>query len=191
MSDLFKARKKTEEGTDWRGTINVTMDDEQMELTVRQMNDTEYWDVMSLIDTDELRELQDSLPEEKMEQFQELRDKDDLDEDEEAKLETLQDELENSEVSMFDALSKDTFLGIKQAAKYGWEPDENDCREALIEHGGEIEEQYGKATTDEARKYLNKNVVHPTVENAQNFSSFAIGIKVLTETVGDRKNSKN
>jgi len=191
MSDLFKTRKKVEEGAEWRGEINVELDGDTMTLAVRQMYDPEFWEVMSLVDTDELEALQDQLPEEKMEEFKELRDKDILTDEEEERLSDLQAELDSEEIDMFEALSDDTFAGIRQAAKYGWVPDDEDCREALIEYGGEIEEEYGRTTQEEAEKWLNEHYIAPTVDKATGFSSFAIGIKVLTETIGDTGNSES
>lgn len=191
MSDLFKTRKKVEEGAEWRGEINVELDGETMNLAVRQMYDPEFWEVMSLVDTDELEELQNQLPEEKMREFKELRDKELLTDEEEERLSNLQEELDSEEIDMFDALSDDTFAGIRQAAKYGWVPDAEDCREALIEFGDEIKEEFGSTTEEEARKWLNKHYIADTVDRATGFASFAIGIKVLTETIGDTKNSES
>lgn len=191
MSDLFKTRQKVEEGAEWRGDINVSIEGEQMNLAVRQLRDPEFWDVMSLVDTDELEALQEELPEEKMEEYRELRDSDDLTQDEEDRLEALQDELENAEVNMFDIISTETFKGIQKSAKYGVEPDEEDKREALVENGNEIEEEYGRTTDEEAAKFINDKVIHPMIDRATGFASFTIGIKCLTETIGDTGNSKN
>lgn len=188
MSDLFKTRQKTEEGAEWRGSITVSMDGEQMNLTVRQLRDPEFWEVMSLVDTDELQDLQAELPDDKMEEFKELRDKDDLSEAEEQKLESLQNELENADIDMFDIISTETFEGIRKAAKYGVEPDAEDKREALVEHGDEIEEEYGRTTDKEAAKYVNDNIIHPMIDRMTGFTSFTIGIKCLTETIGDTGN---
>lgn len=188
MSDLFKTRNKVEEGAEWRGDITVSMDGEKMDLTARQLRDPEFWEVMSLVDTDELEELQSSLPQEKMEEYKELRDADELDEADESRLESLQNELEESDVDMFSIISPSTFEGIRKSAKYGVEPDAEDKREALIEHGGDIEEQYGRTTDEEAAKYLNEQVIHPMIDRATGFVSFTIGIKCLTETIGDTGN---
>jgi predicted DNA binding CopG/RHH family protein len=191
MSDLFKTRKKVEEGAEWRGEINVELDGETMELAVRQMYDPEFWEVMSLVDMDELEELQAELPEEKMDEFNELKEQDDLDDDEQERLSELQAELESQDIRMFDALSDDTFEGIRSAAKYGWVPDEEDARQAVMEHGDALDEEYGRATTEEAKEWLQDHYIEPTIDRATGFASFAIGIKVLTETIGDTKNSES
>lgn len=188
MSDLFETREKTEKGAQWRGEITISIDDVQMELCVRQLRDPEFWETMSLVDTDELENLQSALPEDKMEEFNELRDSDNLTTEEEERQEALQTEIEEQDVDMFDTISMETFSGIQKAAKYGVEPDAEDKREALIEHGDEIEEQYGRTSDDEAEQYINDKVIHPMIDRATGFTSFSIGIKVLTETIGNRGN---
>lgn len=189
MSDLFELRQKVEEGAQWRGSITVAMDGEQKELTARQLRDPEFWEVMSLVDTDEIEELQDQLPEEKMEELTNLRDKEgELDEDEESRLEALQEEIEEEDVDLFGILSSDTFQGIQQAAKYGVEPDQQDIQRVLTQHGGEIKEQYGVADEDSARKWANQHVIEPMIDRSTGFTSFTIGIKVLTESIGETGN---
>lgn len=188
MSDLFEAREKTEKGADWRGTINVDIDGETHELTVRQLVDPEFWEVMTYVDTDELQSLQADLPEEKMEEFQELQTKDNLTEEEEDRLEELTAEVEDEDVDLFDALSYETYQGIKLAAEYGVEPDEEDIRRALTQHTGDIEEQYGGTSHDDARQYVNDHVIKPMIEESTDFTSFAIGVRALGQTLGDEGN---
>jgi hypothetical protein len=191
MSDLFEVRQKVEEGANWRGTITVTIDGEQKDLTVRQLRDPEFWDVMSDIDTDELQKLQSDLPDEKMEEYRELQNADDLSEGEEDRLESLQREIEEEDVDLFDALSKETYDGIKQAAKYGVEPDPTDVQTALAQHTGEINDKYGGTSDEDARQYVNEHVIGPMIERSTNFTSFAIGVKALGETLGDEGNSES
>ena len=188
MSDLFQTRKKVEDGAKWRGEINVSIDGETDTLCVRQLPDSEFWEVMSLIDTDELNELQESLPDEQMEEYQELKEKEGLTDGKQNRLETLQAEIENSDVDMFDVISTETFEGIRKAAKYGVEPDDEDKRDALAQFTDEIRDQYGAATHEEAAKYINNTIIHPMINQATSFTSFTIGIKCLTETIGDTGN---
>lgn len=189
MSDLFEVRQKTEEGAEWRGTINVSIDDEHHELSVRQLRDPEFWEVMSKVDTEELESLQDALPEEKMEAYQELQDKeDDLTDEEADRLAVLQDEVENADINIFDALSKETYDGLVTAAKYGVEPDESDIQRALANYTDDITEAYGSPTNDNARKYLNDKVIAPMIDRSTNFTSFAIGVKALGETLDGEGN---
>jgi len=188
MSDLFETRAKTEKGIEWRGSINVDMDGDTHELTVRQLTDPEQWEVMSLVDLDELDELQSQLPDDKMDELRELQSADTLSDDDEDRLETLQAEIEDEDIDLFDALSFDTYKGLKEAAKYGVEPDDEDVRVALSEHTGKIREQYGDSSNESATQYINDQVITPMIEESTDFTSFAIGIKVLGETLGDTKN---
>lgn len=191
MSDLFEVRQKTEEGAEWRGNINISVDGEQRELTVRQLRDPEFWDVMSQIDTDELERLQSDLPEDKMEEFRELQNADSLNESEQERLTELQANMEEQDINLFDELSYETYEGIKTAAKYGVEPDESDVQKLLTESTDEIEDKYGGTRHEDAVKYANDHIIEPMVERSTNFTSFAIGIKVLGETLGDSGNLKH
>jgi len=186
MSDLFEARSKIEEGASWRGEINVHIEDEKKELSVRQLRDPEFWEVMELIDREALRSLKGELDEEKMEEYQELRDSEDLDDDESERLEELQEELEDESTDIFGRLDYDTFEGVRQAAKYGVVPDEADKREALIEKGDYIEEHYGYEPTssEDTEEYLNDEIAR-MMDRSTKFVSFTIGIQVLRETMGD------
>jgi hypothetical protein len=188
MSDLFEAREKTEKGAEWRGSINVDIDGETHELTVRQLRDPEQWEVMQDIDLDELEELQSSLPEEKMEELKELQEADTLNEDEEQRLENLQAEVEEEDIDLFSTLSFETYEGLKTAAQYGVEPDEEDVRQALTLHTEDIQEKYGGTSHDEAKQYVNDHIIKPLIDRSTDFTSFAIGVKVLGETLGDTKN---
>jgi len=188
MSDLFEVRRKTEDGAKWRGSINVSIDDESHQLTVRQLRDPEFWEVMSQVNTDELDELQADLPEEKMEEYRELQDAERLSDKEEERLEQIQTEIEEQDIDLFEVLSYETYEGLKQAAKYGVEPDESDVQTALTEHAGEIKDKYGGTSHDDAKQYVNDHVIEPMVERSTNFTSFAVGIKALGETLGDAGN---
>jgi hypothetical protein len=187
MSDLFETREKTEKGAQWRGEITVTIGGDQQTLAVRQLRDPEFWDVMTDVDTDELSDLQGDLPEDEMEEFRDLQEKDDLDEEEEGRLEELQERLED-EINVFDALSYETYQGIKQAGKYGIVPDQGDIRTALVEHADAIEEEYGGTAEDDAEQYVQDNVINPMIERSTNLASVAIGIKSLGKTLGDAGN---
>jgi len=189
MSDLFEARRKTEDAANWRGSINVSIDGDGTDnLTVRQLYDPEFWEVMSQIDTDELEELQADLPEDKMERFRELQNADELSDEEDKELSELQNEVEEEDINIFEVLSYETYQGIKTAAKYGVVPDESDIQMALTEHTADIADQYGGTSHDAAEQYVNDHVVTPMIEESTNLASFAIGVKALGETLGDSGN---
>lgn len=188
MSDLSKLDAKIQKGADWRGTVRVSLGDEEYELTIRQLKDPEFREVMSMIDRDELQELRDSLPSDAMETLKELRQKDELDEEEEDRLEEAQAEMEDAEVDIFEILSEDTFEGIRLCAKYAVEPDQEDIREAFMDRAHEIESEYGvKVTEPEDVMPALQDDIEAMIDNATNMASFTIGIQCLVETVGENE----
>jgi hypothetical protein len=192
MSDLFEARAKTEEGAAWRGTINVFIDDEKHELTVRQLQDPEFWEVMEMIDREALQSLRDDLDEEKVDEFTELRDSEDLDDGEQERLEELQEELEEESTTIFDALDADTFNGVRKAGRFGVVPDDEDLREAMIDHTDLIEEEYGVEVRDpEDTREFCEDQIEAMIGEATNFVSFTIGLQCLRQTMGDMGNSES
>lgn len=186
MSDLHTVNQKVAEGADWRGTIHVTIDDEEHELTVRQLRDPEFHEVMSLIDRDELQELRDGLPEETMTEYRDLQRKEELDDEERERFEELEAELQDSSINIFDVLSRETFEGIQRCAKYAIEPDEEDKRRAFTERAAEIEKEYGiKVQTPEDVEEALQDDIDAMIENATNFTSVTIGIQALVQSVGE------
>lgn len=186
MSDLSTVKQKTKEGAEWRGTIQVSIDGEDLELTVRQLTDTEFHEVMELIDRDELQELRASLPEDEMEEYSELQKKDDLTEDEADRLNELKEKLEEESGDVFDIISGETFEGIQRCAKYAVEPDESDMREAFMDRAPEIEAEYGvKVEQPEDVKPALQDDIEYMIDNATNLTSFTIGIQALVQTVGE------
>ena len=192
MSDLFDVREKTEKGKEWRGEITVPMDGESKTLTVRQLVDTEFWEVGSYIDFDELQNLEDveDLDEEKVDELRELSEQDDLTDGEEERMAELEQELD-TEFNIFDAISMDTFLGIKKTAKYCVEPDENDIVNVMNNHAAEIEADYGLADHENAREYVNENVIAPMIDDSTDLTSFMIGMKALEATLETEGNSES
>jgi Tfp pilus assembly protein FimV len=187
MSDLGSVTSKVQEGIDWRGTIIVEIDGEEHELTVRQLRDPEFREVMELIDEQELQELQGQLPEGAMEEYRELQNEDEeMTDEERERFEELRDELQGSTNSIFDVLSEDTFEGIRKCAKYAVVPDEEDVREAFVDRASEIESEYGvKVQEPEDVKPALEDDIDEMIENSTNLISFTIGIQALIETIGE------
>lgn len=186
MSDLNKLREKTTEGAQWRGTIRVNVMDEEMELTVRQLKDPEFFEVMSLIDRDELQKLRDQLPDDEMEEFRELQDATELSDEDRERFNELEELLEEESVDLFEVLSVDTFEGIRRCAKYAVEPDEEDIRETFMERASEIESEYGiRVQTAEDVLPAMQDDIEEMIDNSTKFTSFTIGIQSLVQTVGE------
>lgn len=189
MSDFHSVKQKVKEGTEWRGTIRVNIDDEEHELTIRQLRDPEFEEVMRLIDRSELQELQEQLPEEAQEEYQELsQQEEELTEAESERLAELEETIEEESPDMFDIFSDDTFEGIRRCAKYAVEPDEEDLQRAFRERAPQIESEYGiKVRTPEDVEPALQDDIEYMIDNAVDFTSFTIGIQCLVETVGDEE----
>ena len=185
MSDIHTLTKKTKEGKEWRGTIVVEDDGDEMELTVRNLTSPEIEDVFRLIDRDELERLREELPQDKMEERTELleMDEDERTDEQQERLDELTDELQGAHMKMFDVLGEDTFDGIRLAAKKGVVPDEDDMEHALKNRAVEIEKETGKSVRhpEDTFDYLKDELVD-AIKNNTRFIGFQIGMKVLQKT---------
>ena len=185
MSDIHTLTKKTKEGKEWRGTIVVEDDGDEMELTVRNLTSPEIEDVFRLIDRDELERLREELPQDKMEERTELleMDEDERTEEEQERLDELTDELQGAHMKMFDILGKETFDGIRLAAKKGVVPDEEDMEHALKNRATEIEKETGASVRypEDTFDFLKDELID-SIENNTRFIGFQIGMKVLQKT---------
>ena len=193
MSDFFEVREKTVEGAQWRGSISLTHETEEgiqveRQLTVRQLRDPEFFKVMKMIDRDELNELQDNMPKDLMNEYNELQDQEELDEEEVERLSELEDEIEAEAPNMFEVLSEETFNGIRKAGEYGVEPDPEDLRKILYEYADEVEEAYDvepKSDADDCvYNYFKEYLLPDMLDKSTDFQSFVIGMEVLVETMG-------
>lgn len=186
MSDLNKVDQKLKEGADWRGTIRVSIADDEYELTVRQLRDPEFSEVMRKIDRDELQQLRSELPSDAMETMRELRQKDELTDEESEELAAAQREMNEAEVDIFEIISPSTFEGIRLCAKYCVEPDKDDMVQALEERAHEIEREYNiKVQVPEDTKVALQDDIDEMIDNATRMASFTIGIQALVETIGE------
>lgn len=191
MSDLLDVKQKVQEGIEWRGTIQVQLDDEEEhELSIRQLRDPELREVLDLIDRDELEELSGDLPEDEIEEMRELQRRDaELSEDEQERLEELRDHLEEEAGDVLDVLSEETFTGIRRCAKHAIEPDGEDLEEAFKNRASAIEREYGyQVKHPEDVKPALQDEIDEMVDDATNFASINLGIQCLLETVGEEGN---
>lgn len=203
MSDFKLVRTKVSEGAKWRGSIRVSIDGQEAELAVRQLKDPEFFEVMDMINREELQALRADLPEELMDEFRELQQKDELTEEESERFAELEQELNNNSVSLFDALSTETLMGIRRCAMYAVVPDNADIMEAFgdPEYVNYVESEYGISVKEPKDLYDAekdgrpdewagplKDEVQKMVQDCTKFTSFTIGIQALVETIGDAKN---
>lgn len=191
MSDFHRLKQKSQEGIEWRGTISVEYDGEMMELQVRQLSGPEFEEVMRLVDREELKALRDLVPSDIREEYNELQERDDLTDEESARLSALQEEMEEAMggKTLFDILSTETFEGIRKCAIYCVEPDREDLEYYFKNEASQIEQEYGiKVRYPEDTYQAAKDDLEYMVRNAPDFIGFTIGLQALMETVGDEKN---
>lgn len=192
MSDLFKAVDKTREGKDWRDTITLEHDGDELEFCIRQMKDGEFYEVMSRIDRDEIEELQDSLPQDLVEEYEGLQsmDSDERSEEGTERMHELEEEIEEKSPDFLDYLSTETFNGIRQAAKIAVEPDDEDMQLALREHARQIEEETGRDVREpeDTRQWLKDNKIAYIIDESTDFLSFALGMECLMATADEEGN---
>lgn len=193
MSDMHRLTQKTREGKEWRGTITVEDDGDELELTIRNLVSPEIEEVFRKIDRDELETLRDELPKDKMDERRELleMDEDERSDEDDARLETLNEELRGEHMKLFDILSSETFEGIRLAAKYGVVPDQDDMEDAVLNRAREIEKERGIQVQqpEDTFDYLKDELVE-VVEESTDFMGFQLGMKVLRETGDDEGNSE-
>jgi hypothetical protein len=193
MSDLFPARQKVQQGINWRGEITVNIDGEEHQLSVRQLTDPEMYTVMSRIDDSEFDDLADMLDDDdRWDEFTELSEKDSLTDEESARLEELQDELEDSDtLAFFDALSDETFEGIRMCGKHAVVPDDDDVNAIMRDNelAESLEDKHGMRirSREDAEQAANKEIQW-MIDNATQFASFTIGIQALLAGQGDMGN---
>lgn len=189
MSDFHKTKQKLQEGIEWRGSINVSIDEETHKLSVRQLSGPEFEEVMHLVDLDELKAFQEALPSDVRDELHELQDKEELDEEEEARMAELEEQLKEAGVNIFDYLSTETFEGIRKCALYGVEPDDEDMQYALKNRASAIEEEFGVHIKypEDTREPL-KQEMQDLIRRSPRMTSFTIGIQVFMETLDEEGN---
>jgi hypothetical protein len=204
MSEYFKSREKLIQGNNWRGTIDVEIDDESYEWTVRQISDDEYFDVISDIDRDSLSQFRDDIDEDKLEEFRELRDRDDLDDDEQERHDELREELEDTDI--LDRIDDDTFNAIRRAGMYGVVPSEDEVNHVMSltfeeqdrlfsEHKDKVPEIVHDGNVRIQSRDVGEKVVKEDIKerlrNATDFLSFEVGMQVLKKTMDTEESEGN
>lgn len=192
MSDFDRVREKLMRGADWRGTIQVTIDGEEHELTIKPLTEEDFWEIKGSINQDEIDELRENLPEEKLTEYRELQGQDELTDEESERLEELETFLKEEAPDPTEVLSIETFRAIKLAAKKAVVPSEEDKRAAFAERAAEIEEEHGVAVRqpEDVEEPLKKEA-EEMIEMASvrtGFAAFTIGMQALFESVGDEGN---
>lgn len=127
--DWITARRKINEGTDWRGTANVTIDGAAKEIGFRLLSESEFLELKRVIPLSELQEYEEDEQTEAEQRLQELQAKDDLDADEERELESLQEQVAAMQDSIEDALGSEAYDKIMWAGRKAIMPTDDDIQD--------------------------------------------------------------
>lgn len=195
MTDYFESRKKLVQGENWRGEITVTVDGDEYSWTSRQLNDEEFFEVISDIDRDAIGEYRDEIDQDKLQEYRELQDVEDPDEDEQERLEELRNELEDESTDILDAIDEDTFNALQRAGIYGAVPSEEDVSYlinnfSLAEVNDQFDTDLEKLDRDTAYDVL-KEDIKERLRNATRFVSFEVGLQILSNTLDTEEGEGN
>lgn len=204
MSDLLGLASKTEEGADWRGTIEVEMGGEMLEVTIRQLFDPEERRFRSMVDSEKIAEMQEAIPDDLAEELQELRSMspDDRSDGEEERMVELNQELQShlSDIEEPDGL----YEALRYAAKKAVCPDDEDVRNALDD--AEIvkwaEDEYGVTVNTPEDLYdaskegpgagnpgpLKAYVQERIIDQSTDGTSYEIGMQAMQESLDTEGN---
>jgi len=186
MSDLAELDQKIQQGKEWRGTIEVELYGEQMELMIRQLLGPEFEEVMKLINRQELKELRDEMPTDAMEAVRDLGGRDDLGEDEEEALSEAREAVAEADVDPMSILSSQTLEGLRTCAQYAVVPDDEDLREAFTDEAPRYEREYGiKVKQPEDLREPLEDEIADQIADAPQMGAINIGMQALVETIGD------
>lgn len=100
-------KNKINEGTDWRGTIEIELGDETVEYTHRMLHESELIRVRNTIDQNAVDSDTDDIDEDARDRLVELQQKDELTDDERDEMRELGKDLAGDEDTLMDALSED------------------------------------------------------------------------------------
>lgn len=189
--DYITARRKITQGTDWRGTANVSIGGETMEIGHRLLTEDEFLELKRVIPLSELQEYEEEDQSEAEERLQELQAKDDLTESEEGELERLQAEVASMQEEIEDVLGEDAYEMILESGKRAIAPTDADIDDFLdadpdlqcqIAGVDSIKQLPAHMSRDEAEEILEEDMQR-MVEGQPYPIKFTIGMQAFQETV--------
>ncbi len=185
-SGALKLRNKIQEGRNWRETVSLRIDDEKIEIKVRQLEDPEFWKVKEKINEDKMEEIGNNIDQEKVNKYDELSEKEELTDQEKQEFDKLETQIENEILSAINDFDMDTFEGIVDAGKYGVVIDQESIDEVGSMTPAEQKDMFGETfkNGEEIRKFLKDDLQHQ-IEHATNLVSFLLGMTVLDATTED------
>lgn len=194
MSDLIGFGGKVQQGSEWRGQIDVSIEGETYELTIRQLYDPEMRQVMELLDFEELEALGEQIEDSELwDRYEELEaiaqdDDAELTDEQAREYEQVQHRLEDEGDMLFDELSGDTYKGLRLCAKFAVVPDREDVSDLLTDEEmiNELEDEYDERvrTRDDARRVLNQ-YYDDMLDRTTGMTSYMVGLQALMEQAED------
>jgi len=123
-----RAKEKIADGTDWRGSVTITLDGEAVDFCHRLLNETELMRVRNAIDMDALTDGGGDDGNvgqtEAQERLLELQQKGELTDDEETELRELAQEVAGETDEIEDALGEDGYYLLMEMGQNAIEPSE-------------------------------------------------------------------
>lgn len=195
MSDLFAVDRQVKQGAEWRDYVDVTVNGEDYELCIRQLQDDEFSHVVDIIGQDTFKEKLDDLSEnadesgltkEDLDRIEELQsmDADEMSESEKRELEQYASDAEALEESL--AMMDPAMVeGMHYAGRQAVVPDEDDIDAVLEMSFNDQEELLGdKARTPDQAEELAKERVYAIFEQSTGFTAYQIGFTAFLASLG-------
>jgi len=178
------ARKKMNQGSDFKTTTPVPFGDETIDMTHRLLNEGELMSVQSHIDQEALMEHRTDGESDAERRLRELQEKDDLTDREEREMNELGKEIERQKAGIMNSLGEETYNAFMEAGKKALCPSENDIDDAFGLDPSEQERMFGKVLThrSEAESLL-KSDMRNTVEDQPYPVKYIIGQAAYGESM--------
>ena len=131
QGDWAKARRKINEGKNYKESANVALGDITVELSHRLLTESEYLQVRTDIDTEKLREHRSEGQSDAEERVLELQEQDELTEAEERELKEVSREVKEQQAGIMESLGYETYKAFMDAGKKALVPSDDDIQDAF------------------------------------------------------------
>lgn len=139
--DYLTGRRKVSQGTDWRGTVNVSLGDDTVSWGHRLLNESEFFEVKQIISLSEFEDYKDEDQPDAQERLLELQEKEELTDEEEAELQDLSREMAAETDKIEDALGDDAYDKLMWAGKQAVMPTDEDLEDLVFNAPKEIQSE--------------------------------------------------
>lgn len=191
MSEWASLKTKIQDADNWRGECNVPIEDETFTVKIRMLTESERQGLLPRINMSALAEHRENEQSDAEEVIENLQDKDELTDAEEARLQEAQLDLAEQRGDLIEALGEETFAAIREAGRLGITPDAEDVTQVLDEHPQESRERFEHIDgvedvpqdREEAREAIRAEMNH-WLERSPYPIQFTVGQRVLRESQG-------